>query len=102
MQGVKRTDPVASAELEAIVAEPRGRRWPAGLLALAGITLLIGGGWYALGRGSGAERVELEPSLSAVAVLPFRTTGADLAVWREGLMDLLAANLDAVGDLRAV
>ncbi|MGD8867701.1 MAG: hypothetical protein PVI01_08720 [Gemmatimonadales bacterium] len=41
-------------------------------------------------------------SANAVAVLPFRTTGPGLEVWREGLMDVLAANLDGVADLRAV
>ena len=35
-EGVRRTDPASSGELEAIVAQPIGRRWPSGLLALAG------------------------------------------------------------------
>jgi tetratricopeptide (TPR) repeat protein len=101
-EGVKRTDPAAFGELEAIVAQPRSRRWPAGVLALIGIVLLSGGGWWVMNRGRTIQRVELAPSLSAVAVLPFRATGSDLVVWREGLMDVVSANLDGVGNLRSV
>ncbi|MGD2217924.1 MAG: hypothetical protein PVJ64_14295, partial [Gemmatimonadales bacterium] len=34
-QGVVRTHPASPVELEAIAAEPPGRRWPAGVLGLA-------------------------------------------------------------------
>jgi serine/threonine-protein kinase len=100
--GMRRTDPATAGELAEIVAQPRARRWPAGLAALAGILLLVGGGWWALGRGTSIDPFTVEPSESAVAVLPFRATGSELGVWREGLMDLMAANLDGVGHLRAV
>ena len=36
----------------------------------------------------------------AIAVMPFTVTGAGLEVWREGMVDLLATNLDGVGGLR--
>ena len=50
--GVRRTDPAATGELEAIAAQPAARRWPSGLLALAGAAVLIGSVWLA-GRRSG-------------------------------------------------
>ena len=37
-----------------------------------------------------------------IAVLPFTVQGADLDVWREGMVDLLSTNLDGVGGLRAI
>jgi serine/threonine-protein kinase len=39
---------------------------------------------------------------SAVAVLPFRTAGPNLDLWREGLVDLLSINLDGAVGLRTV
>jgi hypothetical protein len=39
---------------------------------------------------------------SAFAVLPFRAVGPGLDLWREGLVDLLAINLDGAGGLRAI
>ncbi|MGD8497033.1 MAG: hypothetical protein PVF05_12735, partial [Gemmatimonadales bacterium] len=47
-EGLKRTERADPGEIEAIVAEPASRRWSAGLLALAGVALLVGGWW--LGR----------------------------------------------------
>lgn len=37
-----------------------------------------------------------------IAVLPFEVRGADLDIWREGMVDLLSANLDGVAGLRAI
>ena len=45
-EGVKRTDPAATGELDAIAAQPAGKRWPAGLLAVAGATALLAGAWW--------------------------------------------------------
>ncbi len=36
----------------------------------------------------------------SIAVLPFRTVGADLELWREGMVDLLATNLDGSAGFR--
>jgi len=65
-EGMHRTDPAATQELESIVAEPPRRRWPAGLAALVGIGLLLGGGWWAL-QGPLAG----DASYDSIAVLPF-------------------------------
>ena len=64
--GLKRTDDASAAELEEIVARPARSRWPAGVAALIGIGLLIGGGWWAL-QGPLAG----DASYDSIAVLPF-------------------------------
>ncbi|MEJ2546762.1 MAG: tetratricopeptide repeat protein [Gemmatimonadota bacterium] len=90
-QGIERTDDAKPEEIEAIVAEPAGMRWPAGLLALAGCALLLAGaaGWFTGRRSSGADRQDATgsvvetahedsaPPRTKVAVLPFTTVGAD-------------------------
>jgi len=74
-QGVKRTDPAQSGELEAIVALPAGRRWPAGLLALTGTALLVGGVWWSVERSGGwgwiGGPATGSDRAASIAVLPF-------------------------------
>jgi tetratricopeptide (TPR) repeat protein len=43
-----------------------------------------------------------EAAAPGIAVLPFEVRGEDLAVWREGMVDLLSVNLDGAADLRAI
>ncbi len=50
-EGIKRTTPAEAGELEAIIAEPASRRWPAGILALGGVVALTAGAWW-VGRAS--------------------------------------------------
>jgi TolB-like protein/Tfp pilus assembly protein PilF len=109
-EGVKRTDPAATAELDAIVAQPASKRWPAGLLALVGVIALVAGAWW-VGRSSAtgdaaaapeAEIVADGEARQAVAVLPF----SDLADTDEsrafalGLHDDLMTQLTRVPDLK--
>jgi TolB-like protein len=80
--GVQKAEPAAPGEIEAIVAQPASRRWPAGLLALAGAALLFGGWW--MGHSTAADPAESTPSEAhlaftdladdprpSIAVLPF-------------------------------
>jgi TolB-like protein len=85
--GVQKAEPAAPGEIEAIVAQPASRRWPAGLLALAGAALLFGGWWMGrstaadAGRDAAAESTASEARLAftdladdtrpSIAVLPF-------------------------------
>ena len=65
-EGVKRTDPAQSGELEAIAAQPASRRWPSGLLALVGAAALIGSVWLAgCASSSRARDARLEMSARA-------------------------------------
>jgi DNA-binding SARP family transcriptional activator/TolB-like protein len=74
------------------------RRWPLHATA-AGLTLVIGLSAAALLWRSGPPVA----SSDRVAVLPFEYRGAEEhAYLADGLADLLSANLDGAGDLRAV
>ncbi len=109
-EGVKRAAPATAAELEAIVAEPRRRRWPSGLLALGAVALLLTAVWLAGGRkllapdDPGAiPTTESRALSSAVAVLPFSVQARpELAYLREGMVNLLSTKLDGAGELRSV
>jgi TolB-like protein/Tfp pilus assembly protein PilF len=113
-EGVKRTDPAATAELEAIVAQPAAKRWPAALLALAGVVALVVGAWW-VGRstassdaaGTDNSTVEVAGTLDAadrqaVAVLPFADLAGtdDSKAFALGLHDDLMTQLTQVPDLR--
>ncbi len=109
-EGVKRSAPATAGELEAIVAEPRRRRWPSGILALAAVALLFTAVWFAGGRRlfapddrGGVATTESHALSSAVAVLPFTVQGRpELAYLREGMVNLLSTKLDGAGELRSV
>ncbi|MBI4410743.1 MAG: hypothetical protein HY561_13625, partial [Gemmatimonadetes bacterium] len=69
-------------------------------------SLLFGvAGVYVVIKDRGQSYVP-EPALAAaapgIAVLPFDVKGEGLDVWREGMVDLLATNLDGVAGLRAI
>ena len=79
----------------AIVARARTRT----VVATTAILLVLGtGAWLA--------RPYVVPPLRAgaevIAVLPFNVSGADLDVLGEGLVDLLSANLNEVGEIRTI
>ena len=63
-EGMKRTAPAALGELEAIIAEPVSRRWPAGILALGGVLALTAGAWW-VGRASAPAEDASAPAASA-------------------------------------
>lgn len=78
-----------------------GRALTGGLvafLALFGLAALLFSG----DDGPGPAELMADPAAPALAVLPFRASGPDLASWREGMVDLLSRNLDGLGALRAI
>ena len=81
------------------VAPGRTKSWVAPAAAVAGIAILVLGvmSWLRM-RPTTALNADL------VAVAPFDVLGGgrDLALWREGLVDVLARNLDGAGPLRTV
>jgi len=107
-EGVRRTDPAATAEIEAIVAQPAARRWPSGVLALAGTVALAVGGWLALSsRGSDAPAAAGEAAgdaRPALAVLPFDNLSRDSATlpFTDGLHDDLLTQLSKIGSLKVI
>jgi tetratricopeptide (TPR) repeat protein len=101
--GLDVTAPATEDELSEIAAQPRLRRWPVGLLALVGSTMLAVGAWLALAsRGPGASVTDVGEG-DAIAVLPFSVRGgADYAYLSSGLVDLLTTRMDGVGRIRTV
>jgi serine/threonine-protein kinase len=70
--GVRKTDPAKTGELEAIVALPRGRRWPVGLLAAAAIVLMGVSVWWVFREaGETGRRGAESATVRSIAVLPF-------------------------------
>jgi len=83
----------------AMAAPSTTRRSRVRAVAVAGVTLaLLGAALFSYSqRGKGNE---LDPDLIAVA--PFTVLDPSLALWREGMVDVLARKLDGAGRLRAV
>jgi TolB-like protein/Flp pilus assembly protein TadD len=80
-EGVRKTESAEPGEIEAIVAEPASRRWPAGLLALAGIIALVAGSVW-VGRSTAPVRElnlavpeAIASDVRSLAVLPFENVG---------------------------
>ncbi|UCF21001.1 MAG: tetratricopeptide repeat protein [Gemmatimonadota bacterium] len=104
--GLKREEPAAEAELEKIAAQPRDRRWLAGVVALVFVVLMAGSGWWILTRDAGGySPVDAsDPSSAArVVVLPFTVRGSGQHDYLgEGMVDVLSKKLDVAGELRSV
>jgi tetratricopeptide (TPR) repeat protein len=84
----------AGATLRHVLRRPRNRR--IGLAAVLAVALA--GAWIAFGSRGG-----LALDANRVAVAPFDVLGGpDLALWREGMVDVLSRSLDGAGPLRTV
>ncbi|MGD8496803.1 MAG: tetratricopeptide repeat protein [Gemmatimonadales bacterium] len=117
-QGVRKTTAAGTGEIEAMVARPASERWPAGLLALAGVALLVAGAWWAGHRsGSAASEVDSAANASAVqlayvapdedsrpsiAVLPFEdlSPAGDQEYFSDGMTEELLNVLAKIRELR--
>jgi tetratricopeptide (TPR) repeat protein len=97
--GVQRTMPAAAEREGTQRSLSPGRRRT--LLAAALAVVVLGGGWLARSAFAPAPAVA---DSSAIAVLPFRVSGAggDLEYMREGIVDLLAAILTERAGLSTV
>ena len=91
--GVRRTDPADTAELDAIAAQPASKRWPAGLLALAGIVALVWGAWSVGKRAGESAAVATVPAAGSGTVdggtaMRALNSGPDAAVLQVAYADL--------------
>jgi len=104
-KGVTRTDPAASGELAAIVAQSPGQRWPIGMLAVAGtMALVIGvlwtlqrsGNWGTDGPSATSERA------ASIAVLPFvnMSPGEENEYFSDGITEEILNALAQVPGLK--
>jgi TolB-like protein/Tfp pilus assembly protein PilF len=77
-EGVRRTVPAAPGELTEIISAPASKRWPSGLIALAGMTALLVGAWF-VGRQSLSMAGTDPPAAPSpsLAVLPFVNMSSD-------------------------
>ncbi|MEJ2548595.1 MAG: hypothetical protein P8125_12425 [Gemmatimonadota bacterium] len=79
--GVQRTDPARTLELDEIVSQPARVRWPAGLLALVGSGLFLVAAWSAasglgwLERTAPREAYAVDDPRGSYVVLPFEHFG---------------------------
>ncbi len=104
-EGVRKADPAAAGELEAIVAQPARRRWPAGVFALAGVALLALGGWWVYrDAGSGGTDVAEWPPTRSIAVLPFANMSGDPEneYFSDGITDDIITHLSKLADLKVI
>ena len=84
----------ASNTMRHVLRRPRNRRVALGLAA----ALVLAVGWIAL-----RPRTSTALDANRIAIAPFDVLGGpDLALWREGLVDLLSRSLDGAGPLRTV
>jgi serine/threonine-protein kinase len=66
-------------------------RLPLAKLGMAGMVLAVGvGGWYAYNRDPRGETEGI-----SIVIAPFDASSGDLGIWHEGMVDVLARNLDA-------
>jgi TolB-like protein len=95
--GLRTTDPAEEVELDAIAAQPKRIRWPAGIAALVGIVLLGLAAWWTLTRTGPGSR-----DYDSIAVLPFANLSGDPAndSFGDGLAEELINALAGVEDLK--
>jgi serine/threonine-protein kinase len=74
------------------------QRWAIGMVTVAALGLIAGGLWLRPAVGS----AEVPGEAQVMAVLPFSTSGPDLAYLGEGMVDLLSTNLSGKGGVRTV
>lgn len=68
------------------------------LLGASGLFVILTGNRPTLGP----PEAGASAAADGIAVVPFDVRGADLEIWREGMMDLLTNNLDGVGGYRTI
>jgi len=119
-EGVRKTEDAAPGELTQILDAPASARWPAGLLALAGVAALVFGAWF-VGKQAGAPEsldavataaaptgVDLayaelsEDSRPSIAVLPFKdmSQAGDQEYFSDGMTEEILNVLAKIPDLR--
>ena len=118
--GIRRTEQAGPGELAKIASLPASKRWPAGLLAVAGFAALLGGVWFA-GQRSGANsvltdapRTDAAPEIRlamtdladdtrpSIAVLPFAdmSPDGDQEYFSDGMTEEILNVLAKITELR--
>ncbi len=116
-KGMQKTSAPAAGEIEGLVSAPISQRWPAGLMALAGVAALVAGAWWA-GRQSAPEATAdaaqpaaniqlafVDPSEDprpSIAVLPFAdmSPDGDQEYFSDGITEEILNTLARIRELR--
>lgn len=86
------------ARYSTAVASRRRPRWQFAALGLAAVAVVVAIVLFRSGASTDADGIDQ----NLVAIAPFDVFDPAYAMWREGLVDVLAANLDGAGPLRSV
>jgi len=102
--GIKRTDEASPGELQAIITAPASQRWPAGVLALVGVTALLAGVWYVGRQSAPATATDAATGRvdASIAVLPFVNMSSDQEqeYFSDGISEELLNLLAKIPELR--
>jgi serine/threonine-protein kinase len=93
---------LGGAEAPAPVLEGRPGRWRTGRRRVALIAAGVAAAAAAAALVLRPDRRPAELDDNLIAIAPFDAADSELAIWREGLVDVLSRNLDGAGQLRAV
>ena len=116
-EGVQRTGAAEAGEIEGILHAPASQRWPAGLMALAGVAALVAGAWWVGTQtaneeaGTASENPAdvrlafVDPSddpRPSIAVLPFADMSPeqDQEYFGDGMTEEILNTLARIRDLR--
>ena len=102
-EGVQRAAEAAPEELAEILKAPVSKRWPSGLLALAGMVALVAGAWL-VGRQSVTVKSDdgTREDSPSIAVLPFvnMSSDPDQDFFSDGISEELLNLLARIPELR--
>ena len=103
--GFRVTQPPSEAELAAIVAQPRMRRWPVGVAAVLGLGLFSLAVWLELAAAPSEPdppSAFVVPAVPSIAVLPFLSLNdhGEVEYLGEGIASELLDALQGIPDLR--
>jgi serine/threonine-protein kinase len=82
----------------AAAATRESRRWKRLAVVLPLLVAIAAAAWFAL---AGPKRYVVSGA-ETIAVVPFSTSGTDVATLGEGMVDLVGGNLDGVGPIRII
>ena len=112
-EGLRRTDAPAPGEIESIMAAPASQRWPAGLMALLGIGLIVASTWWIARRtapdaSAGSSGTPAEVQLASadarpsLAVLPFADMSpeGDQEYFSDGITEEILNTLAGIRELK--
>ncbi|MES2124340.1 MAG: protein kinase [Gemmatimonadota bacterium] len=91
------SEAVAQESTGAAAATRESRRWKRVAILLPGAMAVLVAVWFIFAKPS-----QVVPGAESIAVVPFTTSGAAASGLGEGMVDLMASNLDGVGGIQTI